>query len=170
MNDIWLGLLMLGMAAQVCAETGVASVKGTAEGTAIAGTVSFQDVKAGLKVTAKLSGLTPGEHGFHIHQFGSCADAGKASGGHFNPMDSPHGFLPKDGLRKAHAGDMGNITAAADGTAVLELTLPRISLSAGKFDVAGRAVIIHEKADDFSQPLGNAGGRIGCGVIVITAK
>lgn len=151
-------------------ETGVAVVKGTAEGSPVGGTVTFLETKEGLKVTAKLTGLPPGVHAFHIHQFGSCADAGKAAGSHYNPMSSPHGFLPKDGMKKAHGGDMGNITAAADGTATLEIVLHHIALSNGKFNVGGRAVIVHEKTDDFSQPVGNAGGRIGCGIISVTGQ
>lgn len=154
-------------AAYAHADTGVAVMKGTAEGSAISGTVSFQDVKGGVKVIARLSGVPAGQHGFHIHEFGSCEDSGKAAGGHYNPLGSHHGDVVKEGVKKAHAGDMGNITAGADGTASLELTIPRVSLTAGNYDVAGRAVILHEKADDMSQPAGNAGGRIGCGVIVI---
>lgn len=148
-------------------ETGVAKIKGTAEGSAISGTVTFQDTHEGLKVSAQLAGVAPGDHGFHIHEFGSCEEAGKAAGGHYNPLRSPHGHV-KSGLKKAHAGDLGNITAGPDGKAFLEVVLPKkIALTGGKYDAAGRAVILHEKADDFGQPLGNAGGRIGCGVIVI---
>ena len=170
MGKIAIGVLLAAMSASAWGETGTAVVKGTAAGSQIGGTVVFQDTKGGLKVTARLSGLTPGPHAFHIHQFGDCADNGMASGAHFNPKRSPHGFLPKDGMKKAHAGDMGNITAMDDGTAALDITLPHVSLSGGKFAVAGRAVIVHEKTDDFSQPAGNAGGRAGCGVIIITGE
>ena len=175
MNKILAGL-MLAMAVVAAAvpqtpiETGVAVIKGTTEGSTVGGTVTFQETKEGLQVTAKLTGLPPGTHAFHIHQFGSCADVGKAAGSHYNPMNSPHGFLPKDGMKKAHGGDMGNITAAPDGTAALEIVLRHIALSNGKFNVGGRAVIVHEKADDFSQPAGNAGGRIGCGIISVTGQ
>lgn len=170
MKKILTGLLALGMVSAACAENGTAVIKGTAEGSAAAGTVTFQDTRDGLKVTAKLAGLPPGKHGFHIHEFGSCDDAGKAAGGHYNPKSSRHGFLPKDGIHKAHGGDMGNITAGADGTAALDLVLPHITLTSGKFTVAGRAVVVHEKADDFGQPVGNAGSRIGCGAILVTGK
>jgi len=170
MNRILIGLLALGTASAAYADSGIAVIKGTADGSAVGGIVTFQDTKGGLKVTAKLAGLPPGNHGFHIHEFGSCDDSGKAAGGHYNPKGSKHGFLPKDGMRKAHGGDMGNIMAAADGTATLDIVLPYIKLSGDKYSVAGRAVIIHEKADDFSQPVGNAGSRIGCGAIVVTGK
>jgi Cu/Zn superoxide dismutase len=88
------------------------------EGSGVSGTVTFAQVEGGVKVSAKLSGLTPGAHGFHIHEFGDCsAPDGTSAGGHFNPTGEPHG-APTDAHR--HAGDMGNITAAADGTASLE--------------------------------------------------
>ena len=161
--------LILAAAAAAKAATGFAKIQGTSPTSTVSGTVSFEDTKDGLKISAKLAGLTPGPHGFHIHEFGNCDDSGKAAGGHFNPKDSQHGFLPKDGMRHAHAGDMGNIIAAADGTATLDLIMPKVTLG-GNFSVGGRAVIIHEKQDDFSQPVGNAGSRVGCGLIVISGK
>jgi Cu-Zn family superoxide dismutase len=132
--------------------------------------VSFFDSPQGLQISAQLTGVPPGTHGFHIHEFGDCGDAGKAAGGHYNPHGTPHGFLPKDGEQKAHAGDMGNIEIGQDGSGTLTLTLPAASLSTGEHNVGGRAVILHEKSDDFSQPTGNAGGRIGCGIIAVTGK
>jgi Cu-Zn family superoxide dismutase len=168
--NVFLAMAMMGAVSILYAEKGVAVLKGTAGESSLAGTVSFQDTKKGLEVVATLTGLTPGMHAFHIHQFGSCDDMGKAAGSHYNPKGAPHGYLPKDGPHRAHAGDMGNLTVGPDGTARLETVLPKISLSHGKSTVAGRAVIIHEKADDFSQPLGNAGGRVGCGVILITGE
>ncbi len=157
-------------AGRVGAETGKAAVKGTAEGSAISGTVQFVDSKDGLKVSAVLSGVPAGTHGFHIHEFGSCAEAGKAAGAHYNPKGAPHGSAVHHGIKKAHAGDLGNITAGADGKATLEVSVKKLALASGKAAVGGRAVILHEKADDFGQPAGNAGGRIACGVIVLTAS
>lgn len=163
-------LLVLG-ATLAWAEKGVAHIKGTAEGSTISGSVTFEETKEGLKVSANLTGVPAGEHGFHIHEIGSCDDAGKAAGAHFNPLKSNHGFLMKDGMKKAHAGDMGNITAKADGSANLDVILPKkMGLTGGKYNVSGRSVILHEKVDDGSQPAGNAGSRIGCGVIVITGQ
>jgi superoxide dismutase, Cu-Zn family len=158
------------MATGVQAETGVANIKGTGMNSLMRGTVTLMDTAAGLKVDTRLTGLPPGQHGFHIHEFGSCDDMGKAAGGHYNPENTMHGMVVKDGVMKAHAGDLGNITAGMDGTATLEAVIPDVTLSGGKHSVGGRAFIVHEKVDDFGQPVGNAGSRIGCGTIVITGK
>ncbi|MBI2095533.1 MAG: superoxide dismutase family protein [Candidatus Omnitrophica bacterium] len=144
---------------------GVVELKATREGSPVKGTVRLEAVEEGLKITAQVEGVPPGRHGFHIHENGSCADEGKAAGGHFNPDNVPHGFPVKDGVSHAHAGDMGNLEAGRDGRGALEITLPHLSFAPGRYGVVGRAVILHEKEDDFSQPTGNAGGRIGCGVI-----
>ncbi|MBI3551573.1 MAG: superoxide dismutase family protein [Elusimicrobia bacterium] len=151
------------------AATGAAKLSATAAGSSLAGMVKLEDTSAGLKVTAELTGVPAGDHGFHIHEFGSCDDAGKAAGSHYNPNKTHHGMVVKDGVKKAHAGDMGNITAGAEGKAVLQVVIAKVSLN-GKNPVAGRAVILHEKADDFGQPAGNAGGRIACGTIVVTGE
>ena len=152
------------------AEMGVAAIKGTAPDSTISGTAALVDTPEGLKVSVNVSNVPPGTHGFHIHEFGSCEDTGKAAGGHYNPMNSPHGMIMKDGSKKAHAGDLGNIEIGADGTGKLEAVIKGVTLSNGKETVGGRAIILHEKADDFGQPVGNAGGRIACGPIVITGK
>ncbi len=160
---------LLAAATGASAEKGAAKLKGTAEGSKVAGIVLFEDTKEGLKVSADLSGLPEGEHGFHIHEFGACEDLGKAAGGHYNPKAVKHGHALKDGIKGAHAGDLGNILVGIDGKAKLEVVLPKLSLSGDKLSVGGRAVVVHEKADDFGQPAGNAGGRIGCGAILVTA-
>lgn len=164
-----MGCLTL-LAGPLRAATGEAKIKGTAEGSSISGLVQLEDTKGGLKVSADLESLSPGDHGFHIHEFGSCAEMGKKAGDHYNPLGHPHGHVIKDGLKKAHAGDMGNITVGEDGKGHLESVIPGISLAHGKYTVGGRAVIVHEKKDDFGQPTGNAGGRVGCGPIIITGK
>jgi Cu-Zn family superoxide dismutase len=169
-KKIGLWLLVLGIAGRAWAAKATADVKGTAENSPIKGTVRMEDTPEGLKITAQLIGVPPGPHGFHIHEFGDCSEMGKAAGGHYNPMNSPHGNVLKDGNHKAHVGDMGNITASATGEASLEATLHDIVLGNGKNTVGGRAIILHEKVDDFSQPTGNAGGRIGCGTILITGN
>lgn len=155
--------LMTACAAQ--AKTATANLKGTAEGSSIIGAVNFEETESGLKVTADVKGVPPGKHGFHIHENGACGNEGNDAGGHFNPAGVSHGLLPKDGHSHAHAGDMGNLEAGEDGTGKLEITLPQVSLSEGDYNVSGKAVILHEKEDDFGQPTGNAGGRIACGVI-----
>ena len=154
------------------AATAVAHLAPTSAGSTVQGDAALTEVAEGmgLSVNVTISGAPPGPHGLHIHEFGGCEDGGKAAGGHFNPQGAPHGFLPKDGSAKAHAGDMGNIEIGPDGTGTLEVVLPGVTLSGGATNVAGRAVILHEKADDFGQPAGNAGGRIGCGPIVITGQ
>ena len=150
------------------AATGIATMMGTAPDSKIGGTVTLTDTPAGLKVSAQLINVPEGKHGFHIHEFGACGDAGKAAGGHFNPAGMPHGMVMKDGVEHVHAGDMGNITADKNGMAMLDVVIPGVTLAGGKFAVANHAIILHEKVDDFGQPTGNAGGRIGCGVIQLS--
>lgn len=149
------------------AAIGTASIKGTAQDSTLVGSVSFMETKDGLQVEATVANVPEGKHGFHIHEKGDCSDEGKAAGGHFNPEKSPHGYMPQDGHQQAHAGDMGNIDVASDGTGHLSVFLPGVYLMGKEPSVGGLAVILHEKADDFGQPTGNAGGRIGCGIIMI---
>ncbi len=163
-------LFSVGVGQAVLAATGVADIKGTAPDSQISGQATFKDVDGGLSVEAQLQGVAPGKHGFHIHEFGDCSDHGKAAGSHYNPEGVQHGDLMKEGHEKAHAGDMGNVEIGPDGTGTYQGTLPGITLSGGAQNVGGRAVILHEKEDDFSQPTGNAGGRIGCGTIDITEQ
>ncbi|MBI4308748.1 MAG: superoxide dismutase family protein [Candidatus Omnitrophica bacterium] len=150
-----------------CAWAGQAKavISGTMPELKISGEILLNEENGGLSVEANLTGLTPGKHAFHIHENGSCADAGKAAGGHFNPDKVTHGYMPKDGAMRAHPGDMGNIEAGADGKATLNVFLPEVALTEGKYAVLGKSVIVHDKEDDFSQPTGNAGGRVGCGII-----
>src|SRR5581483_11552588 len=126
-------------------------------GKGVSGEVTFLKVDGGVKVTAQVTGLTPGSHGFHIHEFGDCSAADFTSaGGHFNPAGVPHAG-PKDAQH--HAGDLGNIEADASGKATLEWTDPGMTLE-GPGSILGRGVIVHEKADDLkTQPTGNAGSR-----------
>ena len=153
------------------AETGKAAIQGTVEGSTVSGTATVVQTPAGVQVAVQVSGVAPGKHGLHIHQYGDCADQGNAAGGHYNPSNAPHGFLPSDGPERAHAGDFGNLEVGADGTGQLTLTLPPgVALTGGPHSVAGRAVILHEKPDDFGQPTGNAGGRIGCGPILLVKE
>jgi len=143
----------------------VSHVKPTQEGSSISGTVTFTQVEEGLTINAEISGAPAGKHGFHIHEKGDCSDAGNAAGSHFNPDSVPHGDLVQDGFVHAHAGDFGNIEIDASGNGKLEKFIPNLTLEEGKYGIAGRSVILHEKEDNFGQPTGNAGGRIACGVI-----
>ncbi len=158
------------LASSAWSATATAILKGTAPGSKITGEVTLIEKKGGLTVVAKVSNVPPGAHGFHIHAIGSCADMGVAAGGHFNPDKSPHGLYPMDGPMKAMAGDMGNIVVGADGTGNFSVFMPGLTLNDGKYAVKGLSIILHEKKDDFSQPLGNAGGRIGCGIIETEVK
>ena len=114
-------------------------------------------------VTVNVRGLTPGFHGFHIHEFGNCADNGNAAGGHFNPMSMPHS---SPDATSHHAGDFGNVTAGANGEVHTKFTTRSVTVSPGQRSAVGKAVILHANPDDLTtQPTGNAGGRIACGVI-----
>lgn len=129
----------------------------------VSGSVTFSKVADGVRVSARVTGLKQGLHGFHVHAFGDCSAAdGTSAGGHFNPSGSPHAG-PHDAVR--HTGDMGNVTAGADGVATLEYVDPRVAFE-GPDSILGRGVIVHAGADDLkTQPTGNAGGRVACGVI-----
>jgi Cu-Zn family superoxide dismutase len=130
-----------------------------------AGTVHLRAGKDGaVRVVAELSGLPPGAHGFHVHEKGDCsAPDGKSAGDHFNPDKVDHGA---PAAMPHHAGDFGNLTAGPDGKATMTVTVDFVSLDDGPRSAIGRAIVIHEKADDLkTQPSGNAGARIACGVI-----
>lgn len=130
------------------------------------GKVTFTQKDDGVEIVAELTGLQPGEHGFHVHEFGDCSMAdGKCAGGHFNPTGQPHGG-PDDAKR--HVGDLGNIKADGQGNASYKRVDKVLALN-GRNSIIGRSVIVHAKPDDFTtqNPPGNAGDRIGCGTIGI---
>lgn len=135
-----------------------------APGGAVAGSITFSEEGDLVTVTAFLTGVAAGSHGFHLHETGDCGDAEfQNAGGHFNPTGAPHG-APTDAAR--HAGDLGNIEIVADGTGSLQVSTALLTVGPGPNSVVGRAVILHEKADDLkTQPTGDAGGRIACGVV-----
>ncbi len=135
------------------------------EGNTVHGVVRFTKHGQAITVVADVEGLTEGKHGFHIHQYGDCeaADASSA-GGHFNPFKKPHAG-PSTPDR--HVGDMGNLVADATGKAHLEMDDSLLAFY-GPASIIGRAVIVHGGEDDLmSQPSGNAGPRVACGVIGI---
>lgn len=132
------------------------------KGSKVEGRVTFTQTEEGIRVHAEISGLTPGDHGFHIHEFGVWSDDGMASGGHYNPTMQKHAGRDTP---KRHTGDLGNITANASGNATLDFVDSHMSFH-GPHSIIGRGVVVHEKADDFkTQPTGNAGGRVAVGVI-----
>src|SRR5687768_1057550 len=133
-----------------------------ASGSKVTGTVTFTKTGDTVQVVADITGLTPGKHAFHIHEFGDCSAPDAASAGsHFNPTKTPHGAPD---AAEHHVGDFGNLEADSGGKAHLELKSNMLKFS-GENSILGHAVIVHEKVDDFSQPVGNAGGRVACGVI-----
>ncbi|SCA63999.1 Extracellular superoxide dismutase [Cu-Zn] [Chlamydiales bacterium SCGC AG-110-M15] len=140
---------------------------GTAEGSLIGGEVILRETADGLHIQATLTGVPEGKHGFHIHEFGDVGNGGKNAGGHYNPEETQHGYVPREGIEFAHAGDLGNIEIGSDGRGGLTVLVPNLCLTGGKYNVAGRAIIVHEKEDDFGQPTGNAGSRIAAGSILL---
>jgi Cu-Zn family superoxide dismutase len=134
-------------------------------GSSAAGQVTFQETKDKVHVTAKVSGLKPNsEHGFHVHEKGDCSAADATSaGGHFNPEGQAHGHHRQ---AKRHAGDMPNLLANDKGEASASFDMDGVRLDEGKHGILNRAVVVHANPDDYqSQPAGNAGGRIACGII-----
>jgi Cu-Zn family superoxide dismutase len=127
------------------------------------GEVTFTTEAGGVHVVGSFSGLVFGEHGFHVHEKGDCsAPDGTSAGGHFNPATKPHAARE---AADRHAGDLGNLKADPYGLARVDFVDSTLSLS-GPNSIVGKAVIVHEKADDFkTQPTGNAGARFACGVI-----
>jgi len=134
------------------------------QGNEVKGTVTVTAVESGVRVVAEISGLKPGEHGFHIHENGDCsAHDGTSAGGHFNPTGAPHGAPD---AAESHVGDLGNIMADASGNAHLDRVFSKPALT-GEDSIIGHAVIVHGGRDDLeSQPSGDAGARVACGVIV----
>lgn len=130
-----------------------------------AGKVVFTKAEGGVRVSVSIAGLRQGAHGFHIHEFGDCsAPDASSAGGHFNPAGQQHAG-PKDATR--HMGDLGNVEAGADGRVTLGFTDSHLRLE-GPTGILGRSVIVHADADDLrTQPTGNAGGRLACGVVGI---
>lgn len=135
------------------------------QGNNVRGLVTFTQVEGGIRVVADLEGLTPGTHGFHIHEYGDCSSAdGMSAGGHFNPKGVQH-CGPDCAMR--HVGDLGNLKADADGKAHVDRVDTQLKFK-GVASIIGRSVIVHAKADDLtSQPSGNAGARVACGVVGI---
>ncbi|MAW82098.1 MAG: hypothetical protein CMI63_17815 [Parvularcula sp.] len=161
----------LGVAAEQHAASDASSARAAAvlkkDDDSQAGSVTLVQTQSGVLLTATLTNLAPGVHGFHIHETGACKPDFKAAGGHFAPQGDAHGLLVKAG---EHAGDMPNIHVGADGKLKVEILNSEISLLEGEpgylFDDDGAAIVIHAGADDYrSQPSGDAGDRVACGVI-----
>jgi Cu-Zn family superoxide dismutase len=131
-------------------------------GSQVTGTVTFTKKGDDVEVVADIQGLKPGRHGFHVHEKGDCsAPDASSAGGHFNPTHQHHGGPTTP---EHHAGDLGNIEADASGKAHLDWK-GKMSLS-GADSIVGKSIVVHEKEDDLkTDPAGNSGARVGCGVI-----
>src|SRR5690606_9351713 len=135
-------------------------------GSAAHGTVEFTAAEGGgVEIVARIEGMPPGTYGIHIHEVGDCSASDASSAGdHFSPSDDPHGG-PYDPAHERHAGDLGNITVDASGEGRKALTVDELRLD-GEYGVVGKAVIVHDGEDDLtSQPPGESGDPVACGVI-----
>ena len=173
-RQLWAGITAAAAAVALAAPstvlaqaTGSSAVLMNASGQTV-GTAQLSETAAGVRVAVSAQGLPAGVHGIHIHAVGTCTPPDFASaGGHFNPTAAQHGLRNPAG---AHAGDLPNMTVAANGTASYATSTARVTLGAGAaslFDADGSALVIHADPDDeVTDPTGNSGGRIACGVIV----
>jgi Cu-Zn family superoxide dismutase len=161
------------LAASACTTAGdvpaapTATAKLAAGDGAARGTATVTEAADGLHVVVRAQGLTPGVHAVHVHTTGQCVGPDFTSaGGHWNPASRKHG---KDNPAGMHMGDMPNMTVAADGTGAIEYHIAGGTISSGAtplLDADGAAVVIHAQADDYvTDPTGNAGGRLACGVL-----
>jgi Cu-Zn family superoxide dismutase len=147
--------------------TAVATLEGRSD-VQLSGQATFTETTGGVRVTLDLTGTPPGPHGVHLHEIGDCsAPDATSAGAHFNPTGSHHGGHD---TAERHAGDLGNIEVGADGVGHLDLTVPGLTVAPGPTSVVGRAIVVHADIDDLTtQPTGNSGARIGCGVIAAPA-
>lgn len=137
-------------------------------GSNLDGTATFSQEGDSIKFVLEVENAPPGEHAVHLHEKGDCsAPDATSAGSHWNPTSMDHGHLGK--TNEAHLGDIGNFKVGEDGKGTIEFTTDKWSMGGGDNSIFGKAVIVHEKADDYkTQPTGDAGGRIGCGVIEST--
>lgn len=149
------------------------------DGSGVSGEITFVATASGLEASGTIEGLEPGLHGFHAHENGDCGpgdsdndgqeEPGGAAGGHFNPDNSPHGGL-NDPEGERHVGDFGNVEADDSGTAEVSFTDDVATLS-GTNSIVGKAIIVHANEDDLvTQPDGNSGPRVGCGILEMSGS
>jgi Cu-Zn family superoxide dismutase len=153
-----------------CQSNSVPPLRATAQlqptkGSQASGEATFEQVGDKVRIVASVQGLKPGmDHGFHLHEIGDCSSGdGMSTKGHFNPFGKQHAHA---GTPERHAGDLPPLKADKDGRARVDASLDVITVAAGPGSVVGRGLIVHADPDDFkTQPTGNAGARIACGVV-----
>jgi len=164
-------LIVVGLLTPACTRAQSRSPQATAElknaNGKVVGNAGFREDANGVRIVVQVKAVTPGRHGVHIHAAGKCDPPGFTSaGGHFNPAGKKHGLKSPEG---PHAGDLPNIEVGADGNGRLEHVTKLITLGSGAtslFDADGSALVLHANPDDEqTDPTGDAGGRIGCGLI-----
>jgi superoxide dismutase, Cu-Zn family len=164
-TGILAALLCAAAALPATAQTASAPLK-DAQGKEV-GSVNLTQTPRGVLINVSVKGLPPGEHAFHVHTTGKCEPPFTSAGGHYNPDSKKHGLLAADG---AHAGDMPNLHIPQSGDLAIEIVNAAVTLEKGKpnslFDADGSAMVVHAGSDDYkSDPAGEAGGRIACGVV-----
>jgi superoxide dismutase, Cu-Zn family len=163
-------VLLLGLACATTPRTdelrAVATLEGRSGSDAF-GVVTFTETGGIVVIRVDLSNVPPGPHGFHVHETGDCSAPDASSAGpHFDPAGDPHGALHEV---RSHAGDLGNLTASAAGRIQTEIRTSKLTVSSGPRSVIGRSVVLHADPDDLeSQPAGDAGARIACGVVALS--
>ncbi len=158
------GALLAGCASMVPAGPTASAVLEPTKGNTTAGIVQFVQKGDKVVVDARVTGLSPGGHGFHIHEKGDCSSGdGLSTGGHFNPQGKPHAAHTTP---DRHTGDIPMLMADGSGVATLVVELDVMTIGSGTTDIVGRGLIVHKDPDDYrTQPTGNAGARVACGVI-----
>jgi len=167
--------LVAGDAKSAASGGGVAkSAKATAtleskSSSTVTGKATFTEKSGGVEISVEIKGAKPGNHGVHLHDKGDCsAPDASSAGGHFNPDGKAHGAPNMD---PHHAGDFGNMVVGADGTGKLKLVAKGLTVAPGPNSVVGHALVIHADQDDLkTQPTGNSGARVACGVVLLEGK
>lgn len=133
-------------------------------GSTVTGTLKFKEYSSKVHITGQVSGLTPGKHGIHVHTNGNCdSPDAMSAGGHYSPYGGRHN-TPRN--PDHHLGDLGNLIAGPDGVANVDIVMQGVTLALiGTHSIIDRAIVIHANEDDFSDPAGNSGSRVACGVI-----
>lgn len=160
-----LSFSLLGACASMSSGPSATATLNPTSGSSAHGTVKLTQLSDGsVEVVVNLASVPPGVHGFHIHDKGDCGDNGNAAGGHYNPASVAHGSPAAD---PHHAGDWGNVTADGDGNVNTRFTTRSITVTDGPMTAVGHAIILHANPDDLTtQPTGNAGARIACGIVM----